>query len=100
MTNREHSTQSHMVNNWLVNCGIITPQYLEEIRYRIAVKFKCLKNIEMECDLNKKKLEVLIKMKRIRGLFTNRKKLKNKILINLIEFLPEYKIEVYWEENK
>jgi len=96
MIDNNEGMQKTLATNWLLNMGITTPEYLDEVRYRLAVMFKCIKNIEVECNIKSKEVKLGIKLRWFRGMFVSQKKLEKKILINLIELLPDYTVSVTW----
>ena len=92
----EDSMQSFLANRWLLGLEIVTPNHLEEIRYRLAVKYKTIKNVEVLCNINIKEALFSIKLRKFRGFFIRKSKLEKKILIDMIELLPGYKVTIEW----
>lgn len=94
---KDEFIEKALVQKWLVDsCQVVTPNYLNELRYRLAVKYKVIKNIEVECNMYEKTLNLGISLRKFRKIFTNKNKLKVNLLEDLLELIPGYEINISW----
>jgi len=84
-------------DQFMQEMGIVTPQMLQETRYKMLVVFP-VKIVDVECDLNRFTMEWIITFKFWGMLLKSKQKLIKRILNILTDQFPEYEITV--KENE